>query len=164
MTNAIYLKAGRKEITPTQASAAISLLHSDLEAGFMALAESNLGGSFHDAEMIAERYAAKTLARSLDILHVAIAMSIGCTEFVSFDRRQRTLAKSLGLKVLPRRTNLSSDLRGTEGSGAGAVRHGVLGNPQPIHGTTTATVSALGFVHRARFIRSTGVCPEAEGF
>ena len=103
MTHAIYLKAGRKEITPTQARAAVSLLHSDLKSGFMVPADYDLSGSFHYAEELAERYAAKTLARSLDILHVAIALSIGCTEFVSFDRRQRSLAKGVGLKVLPRK-------------------------------------------------------------
>ncbi len=104
MTNAIYLKAGRKEITSTQARTALSLLRSDLEAGFMVPPDYDLAGSFHYAEELAERYAAKTLARSLDILHVAMALGVGCTEFVSFDRRQRTLAKGLGLKVLPRMT------------------------------------------------------------
>jgi predicted nucleic acid-binding protein len=36
--------------------------------------------------------------RSLDILHVATAVHLGAKEFLTFDGRQRTLAKHAGLK------------------------------------------------------------------
>jgi hypothetical protein len=39
--------------------------------------------------------------RSLDILHVAIAMSLGARTFLSFDDRQRALATRAGLTVVP---------------------------------------------------------------
>ncbi len=48
------------------------------------------------------KYAASTLARSLDILHVAAALPLGARVFVSFDDRQRKLARRARLKVLPR--------------------------------------------------------------
>lgn len=37
--------------------------------------------------------------RSLDILHVATAVHLGAKEFLTFDGRQRSLAKRAGLKV-----------------------------------------------------------------
>jgi predicted nucleic acid-binding protein len=40
--------------------------------------------------------------RSLDVLHVAAASLLGALQFVSFDRRQRSLAFKAGLKILPR--------------------------------------------------------------
>ena len=37
--------------------------------------------------------------RSFDILHVAAAVELGATEFWSFDKRQRSLAREVGLRV-----------------------------------------------------------------
>ena len=39
--------------------------------------------------------------RTMDIIHVACAVQLSPSSFVSFDRRQRTLAESAGLDVLP---------------------------------------------------------------
>ena len=43
---------------------------------------------------------AKTLARSLDLLHVAAAHVTSCTRFVSGDDRQLAVAKASGLEVV----------------------------------------------------------------
>lgn len=37
--------------------------------------------------------------RSFDILHVAAALELGAEEFWSFDKRQRNLAATVGLRV-----------------------------------------------------------------
>jgi len=39
--------------------------------------------------------------RTLDLLHVAAALELGCTDFLSFDNRQRQAAQAEGLNVLP---------------------------------------------------------------
>ena len=52
--------------------------------------------------MRAAKYAASALARSLDILHVAAALTLGARVVVSFDDRQRKIARRARLKVLPR--------------------------------------------------------------
>jgi hypothetical protein len=39
--------------------------------------------------------------RSLDILHVAIALELGATLFLTFDHAQKRLAQAAGLKVRP---------------------------------------------------------------
>lgn len=101
--NAIHLKTGRKEITPAEARTGLALLQHDLDSGLLHAPPSDLAASFNLAEDLATRHAAATLARSLDILHVAIALQIECSHLVSFDERQRAVAKRAGLKVLPRR-------------------------------------------------------------
>jgi hypothetical protein len=42
----------------------------------------------------------KTLARTLDVLHVAALIEIGCEALVSGDERQTALAKAEGLRAL----------------------------------------------------------------
>jgi len=55
------------------------------------------------AQQLSKQHAARIGCRTLDILHVAFALEIASAFFVSFDRRQRQLAKAVGLKVLPQR-------------------------------------------------------------
>ena len=45
--------------------------------------------------------AASAGQRTIDLLHVAIALEAGAKTFLSFDQRQRKLAKAAGLKVKP---------------------------------------------------------------
>lgn len=99
--NAIYLKTGRNEISSAEAKHGLALLQHDLASGLLHAPQYDLAASFNRAEDLAVRHAAPTLARSLDILHVAIALEIECDHLVSFDNRQRAIAKRAGLKVLP---------------------------------------------------------------
>jgi predicted nucleic acid-binding protein len=41
------------------------------------------------------------LVRSLDLLHVALALELGTSEFLTFDDRQRQAASAEGFKVIP---------------------------------------------------------------
>ena len=50
---------------------------------------------------LSKRYAAETGCRTLDILHVALALELNAPCFVSFDRRQRRLAMAVRLITLP---------------------------------------------------------------
>jgi predicted nucleic acid-binding protein len=56
---------------------------------------------FRIAASLSDHHSATVGTRSLDILHVAAAKLLRANEFVSFDRRQRILAASAGLKVVP---------------------------------------------------------------
>jgi uncharacterized protein len=49
---------------------------------------------------LSRRHTAATGCRSLDVLHVATALELGLPYLVTFDRRQRQLARTTGLKVL----------------------------------------------------------------
>ncbi len=52
------------------------------------------------AEELAIRHTPATLCRSLDTLHVALALELGATEFYTFDTRQATMARAAGLAVV----------------------------------------------------------------
>ena len=50
---------------------------------------------------LTQKHTAITGTRSLDLIHIATALEIGATDFLSFDNRQRQTAISEGLKVIP---------------------------------------------------------------
>jgi len=51
------------------------------------------------AQILAGRFAGKHVARSLDIVHVALAKQLEVREFWSFDKRQRGLSEDCGLEI-----------------------------------------------------------------
>lgn len=64
-----------------------------------------LGGAgqavWDKAENLSAQYACLVNCRTLDTLHVATALLLGFRDFVSLDRRQRSLAEHVGLRVKP---------------------------------------------------------------
>ena len=101
MRNALRLKRGRREITQGELRTALRDFQADITAGRLEKPAYDLVVVFHKAEELCAKYAAATLARSLDILHVAAALVVHASTFVSFDERQRKVARRAGLKVLP---------------------------------------------------------------
>ena len=99
--NALRLKCGRGEITEIEMKASLRLFDDDIAAGRLERPPYELAGLFQRAESLSGKHAISTLARTLDILHVAAALEIGCKQFVSFDKRQRNLAGREQLKVSP---------------------------------------------------------------
>jgi predicted nucleic acid-binding protein len=55
---------------------------------------------FATAEALSAADGVTTLCRSLDTLHVALALELGATEFCTFDLRQSRMAASAGLTVI----------------------------------------------------------------
>jgi predicted nucleic acid-binding protein len=53
---------------------------------------------------ISRAYVPKFGYRSLDVLHVATALELGLRDFVTFDVRQRYVARAVGLKSVTPRT------------------------------------------------------------
>jgi len=53
---------------------------------------------------LSTRLTAKGGHRTLDILHVATAVQLGARKFLSFDARQRSLARAAGLQLSPKPT------------------------------------------------------------
>jgi predicted nucleic acid-binding protein len=49
---------------------------------------------------LSDRHTPRLGTRSLDVLHVATAVTLGMKQFVTYDERQRALAKIVGLKLL----------------------------------------------------------------
>jgi len=72
-------------------------LDADLEAQRLVDTRLDLFEVFRHAGELSRSHTATLLCRSLDILHVAAALQLGCAAFVSGDSRQLSLAKDVGL-------------------------------------------------------------------
>lgn len=100
--NALRLKVFRREMTNASLQGGLSLLDDDIRAGRLERPLYDMAAIYRNTEKLSGRYAVTTGARTLDILHVAAALEIKAIRFVSFDERQRIVARKAGLKVLPK--------------------------------------------------------------
>lgn len=97
--NALRLRVFRNEITTKQRDASLNLLLADLAGGILDHASPQLADVMTEAERLSALHSEKIGTRSLDILHVAEALVLGISVFLTFDKRQASLAKAAGLKV-----------------------------------------------------------------
>lgn len=101
MLNGIRRCAATKKVTRAQAVRAMLLLRAHVQGGRYTLPAVPWQAVFQRAHHLSRKHARNLLVRSLDLLHVALALEIGATEFLTFDDRQRQTASAEGLKVLP---------------------------------------------------------------
>ena len=99
LTTAWHLKVFRKEIRLAVVAQALRDLADDVEAGVWETPRYDLMDVHAHAEALARQHAAALGTRTLDVLHVAAAVSLGATAFVTGDRRQASLADAAGLRV-----------------------------------------------------------------
>jgi len=99
MQNALSLAVFQKRITEDQSSQAWQDAQNDLDNGRLIPCTLNWQTAFRLARDLAKTETPKTGARSLDVLHVASALLIGASDFLTFDNRQRSLATSAGLNL-----------------------------------------------------------------
>lgn len=97
--NTFRLLVGWKRVDPADSAAILRQLDGDLAAGRLAPTPLDLYAVFERAEGLSAKYTRQLLSRSLDVLHVAAALELGCTRFVSFDARQVKLAAAAGLRA-----------------------------------------------------------------
>lgn len=98
---ALRLKAFRMEITTAEMEASTRAFDADILAGRWRTSEYKEATVWQFARDLSDRHAAIVGCRTLDLLHIAVALSLGVEIFVTFDERQRAVAKSEGLTVKP---------------------------------------------------------------
>ena len=98
--NAFESRISRKESTAAQVTAYSRALHDDIAAGIVSRVPFR-PETLDRAIELARQHSRALSARSLDILHVALALEIGATVFLTFDVNQAKLARAAGLKVRP---------------------------------------------------------------
>lgn len=79
------------------AQAALAALQSDVKAGLYLHAAVDWADVHQIGERLAFQHTAKAGHRSFDILHIATAIHLGATEFLTFDGNQKKLAEAVGL-------------------------------------------------------------------
>ena len=80
---------------------AFQQIEEDLRDGILIHTAVEWTNIFRRADELSEQYAAREGQRTVDLLHVAIALECRAEIFISFDRRQRRLAAAAGLRVRP---------------------------------------------------------------
>lgn len=99
--NAVRLAVFRKEISPAECDAVLHDLAEDQRAGALHVVTPIWDRVFEEAGQLSRGFTASVGIRSLDLLHVAVAKTLGLDRFLTFDRRQRELARKAGLAVGP---------------------------------------------------------------
>ena len=99
--NGLRLRVWRAEIDSPRLAAALRQIEQDLEEGMMIHQAMPWTDALRRAEQLSADHAERIGNRAADTLHVAAAMLAGARRFLSFDKRQRALAKAAGLEVKP---------------------------------------------------------------
>ena len=76
-------------------------LQSDLASGLVQVVPVDWAKVISRAEQLSAQHTGTGGHRGFDILHVATALELAAKVFLTFDARQSTLAKAVGLKVKP---------------------------------------------------------------
>lgn len=99
MINAIQLRLFRKELNSSEIKAASALFQEDIANGIFSRKPMNVT-AYEQAKRLARRRTSNLGTRTLDILHVASALTLKAEYFATFDRTQKKLASAEGLKLI----------------------------------------------------------------
>ncbi|CAN5493585.1 hypothetical protein BH23VER1_BH23VER1_24020 [soil metagenome] len=100
LCTALAAKVGRGESTPREVEGVRHQLERHRSPwGFFREPPVRWPEALNLAAELGHQHGAAIRSRSLDVVHVAIALQIGTTRFWSFDTRQNTLAAALALDV-----------------------------------------------------------------
>ncbi len=99
--NAIRLKAFRTEVTTAEMNQSIAAFEQDIATGRWQRPVYTAANIEQKADELSARYSPTLGCRTLDSIHIAAALVVGTTEFVTLDARQAALARAVGLTVRP---------------------------------------------------------------
>ena len=100
LINAVELRCHRREISPERAQHVLALMAADVAHGVLQRAVFDTV-VWQQAMDLARKHTAAAGCRSLDILHIAAALALEADVFFTFDQRQHSLARRVGLRVKP---------------------------------------------------------------
>ena len=99
LINAIYLKQFRAEITLAETRLIMSRFEEHEKSGIYYRPQLDWSAIFIHVIDLSKKHSASIGTRSLDILHVASALSINADRLLTLDDRQTRLATLAGLKI-----------------------------------------------------------------
>ena len=100
LINAIGLAAHRRIVAESIHDAALAALDHDFAQGMYVHADLLWRATLKRASDISREFTRRIGCRSLDVLHVASAVELGLRSFVTFDARQKLLARAVKLKLV----------------------------------------------------------------
>ncbi|MCC5806913.1 MAG: type II toxin-antitoxin system VapC family toxin [Opitutales bacterium] len=99
MRNALRVLHGRNQLTEETLEGALSLMDADIVQGRLARTVPDSARVASTAERLSRNFSAPTLCRTLDLLHVSLAVELEAPRFHTGDKRQAALARKAGLRV-----------------------------------------------------------------
>src|SRR5688572_8907920 len=100
LRNAIRLLVWSKRISVTDRSRVFREIEEDLDSEvFLIHVALDYTDTYRHAEKIGATCNEKIGCRSADLFHVAAALELGLKDFLTFDEKQRQIARAAGLKV-----------------------------------------------------------------
>ena len=99
--NALRNATAAGDMTKGECATAFRQIEEDLRDGLLVHAQVHWTDAFRRADRLSEKHAVTEGQRTIDLLHVAVALEYGAQMFLSFDNRQRKLAKAAGLAIKP---------------------------------------------------------------
>jgi predicted nucleic acid-binding protein len=99
VTNGICLAAFRSDISADAMRDAVASFEEDFADGRYVRADLLWRAALERARELSAEHTPRLGCRSLDVLHVASALELGCKRLVTFDSRQQRLARAVGLKL-----------------------------------------------------------------
>lgn len=99
--NAIHVLRLNGSLTDAQELKGLETLRRFTLEGFIELWEVPVRRLYPAARRLSQFHTQKAGYGAMDILHVASALDMGATVFLSFDQRQRQLASAEGMQVQP---------------------------------------------------------------
>jgi predicted nucleic acid-binding protein len=95
----LHLRNPRLGLDHATGRRAFSDLQSDFASGVVVSSIADWPDVIQTADRISHQHTHLEGYRSFDILHVATALHLGAREFLTFDARQKKLARAEGMKV-----------------------------------------------------------------
>ena len=101
LRNALRFAETHGLISKQERRKAFQQIEEDLREGFLVHTNLAWNDICRRADDLSEKYMITNGQRTIDLLHVATALECGEKVFLSFDQRQRGLAKTTGLSIKP---------------------------------------------------------------
>lgn len=98
--NAFRLAVFRGEMSISECDAVLDIMETDVRHGVLCMTLLASTELYQVAETLSAAHSASLGTRSADVLHVAAALALHADSFLTFDKRQASLALAAGLKCL----------------------------------------------------------------
>ncbi len=99
LENALQLRLFRRESSRADLAAAAARLAEDLAAGMVVAVPLPVASVLPVARQLTARHTALVGSRAFDVFHVAAALHLKATRFLTCDTRQLALARAAGLRT-----------------------------------------------------------------
>ncbi len=101
LRNALRLSVFRTDITSEECKMVLALIESDMRTGVLIETTVSWAHVYSEAEKLSTNHTHQVGTRAFDILHVAMAITLGARDFYTFDIRQKDLADKADLRAQP---------------------------------------------------------------